>query len=288
MNNVQDLSGNTIAAGSTFTFRTFVWMNGVVIHEYWETIDGTAVADLTNNIRFPDAPSWVTLEPMFEYAPNGVNEAGENYGNKISGWFTPAATDDFIFYLCADDGANLYLSTDAAPANKKLIAQEAGWSDARNWNTIGGGSTVEGKRSDLFPDTEWPDFPLTLQAGQKYYIEVLHKEGGGGDNVGVTFGRDADYLTPPADGTAPALTGNLIGTYVDINGAGLNVTQQPQSVTIQQNTTTTLTIAASSTSAYRSECAQLPVAVCPGRESDVHGHRGRDTTHLHHTVASSG
>jgi hypothetical protein len=249
VNNVKDLAGNTMTAAGTYTLRTFAWVPGIVIHEYWENV-GASIGALTGDPRFPNAPSWVTLEPMFEYPPNAANEAGTGYGNRLSCWFTPAATDDFIFYLSADDAANLYLSTDANPANKKLIAQETGWSNPRNWNTIGGGSTVDEKRSDLFQDTEWPDFPLRLQVSTKYYLEALHVEGSGGDNLSATFGRDADYLTPPANGTAPALTGNLIGAYVDMNGAAVNIAQQPQSLTAVEITTATFAVVATSTSAY--------------------------------------
>jgi hypothetical protein len=253
VNNVQDLSGNVIAANSTYTFQTFVWLSGVVLHEFWDNIGGTEVSALVNDPRFPNAPSWVTLEPMFEFPPNGASSFADNYGNRISGWFIPPETTEYIFYISADDGGALYLSTDADPANTYLIARQGGWSNPRNWNTQGGGTgTVADKRSDQFPDSEWPDGPLNIRltAGQRYYIEVLHKEGGGGDNVGVTYGFDRDFATPPADGTAPALTGERIGTYVDMNGAALNITQQPQGVNVAENNTATFSVAVTSTSAY--------------------------------------
>jgi hypothetical protein len=253
VNNVQDLSGNVIAAGSTFTFQTFVWLGGVVLHEFWDNIGGTAVSALVNDPRFPNAPSWVTLEPMFEFPPNGASTFADNYGNRISGWFIPPETTEYIFYVSADDSAELYLSTDADPANTHLIARQSGWSNPRNWNTQGGGTgTVQEKRSDQFPDSQWPDGPLniSLTAGQRYYIEVLHKEGTGGDNVGVTYGFDRDFANPPANGTPPALTGERIGTYVNMNGAALSITQQPQAVSVAQNNTATFSIAVTSTSAY--------------------------------------
>ncbi len=40
---------------------------------------------------------------------------------------------------------------------------------------------------------QWNKYPtqqsiaITLQAGKKYYIEALHKEGGGGDNLAVAW-----------------------------------------------------------------------------------------------------
>ena len=160
--------------------------------------------------------------------PNGSNEGGSSYANKLSCWFTPAETDEFIFYVCGDDPADLYISTDDDPANKKLVAREVGYSSPRNWTGTSSGDATT-KQSDTFTSSEWPgiEFPaIRLEAGRKYYIEALHNEGGGGDNVGVTFGRYADYLTPPANGSAPKLTGDLIGAYVDPN-VELAFTQQP-------------------------------------------------------------
>ncbi|MCL4178281.1 MAG: hypothetical protein KJ072_11150 [Verrucomicrobia bacterium] len=226
VNNVKDLTGNVIAANSTRDFTTHVWQSGVVLHQFWQGVG--SIAALTNDSRFPDAPTFATLEPLFEYPPNGGNEGGSSYGNRLSGWFTPEATDEFIFYVCSDDPSNLYLSTDANPANKKLVAREVGYSGPRTWTGTSSGDATT-KQSDTFIESEWPglEFPaIRLEGGKKYYIEILHTEGGGGDNVGVTFGRFADFATPPANGSAPRLTGNLIGAYLDPN-VELAFTEQP-------------------------------------------------------------
>jgi hypothetical protein len=226
VNNVKDLTGNVIAADSTREFRTHVWQSGVVLHQFWQGVG--SIAALTNDSRFPDAPTFATLEPLFEYPPNGANEGGASYGNRLSCWFSPAATDQFIFYICSDDQSNLYISTDNNPANKKLVAQEVGYSSPRTWTGTSSGDAAT-KQTDTFLASEWPgvEFPaIGLSTGSKYYIEALHVEGGGGDNVGVTFGRFDDYLTPPANGSAPKLTGDLVGAYLDPN-VELAFTQQP-------------------------------------------------------------
>src|SRR6185369_14868580 len=102
---------------------------------------------------------------------SGVNFA-ENYANRFSGFFVPATTGDYVFFIAADDDSDLFLSTDDTPANKRMIAQEAGWSGSRNYNTIGGTSTVENKRSDSFsPDGTTTPFAagIHLVAGTHYY-----------------------------------------------------------------------------------------------------------------------
>ncbi|MCC6232744.1 MAG: Ig-like domain-containing protein [Verrucomicrobiales bacterium] len=165
---------------------------------------GTAIADLTGNVKFPNSPDAVYYYPYFEFnaASNGAggfdiatpanNAYGDNYGAQMQGYFYPPTTGDYVFYLSADDNANLYLSTDDDPINRKLIAQEGGWSNARSWDVIGGTpSTVEAKNSSTFATTEWPTkgpeggAKITLTAGRAYYIEATVKEGGGGDNLAV-------------------------------------------------------------------------------------------------------
>jgi hypothetical protein len=248
VNNVKDAAGNTIAPDSTVELKTFVYASGFVLHKYWDNITANNIATLTSDPRFPDAPTFVTIEPRWEYGPNGSNEAGSNYGNQLSGWFTPAKTGNYVFFTCSDDPSDLYLSTDDNPANKKLIAQETGWSNARNWVSVGSGD-VTSKRSDQFMGIEWPmGNTITLQAGKKYYMESLHTEGGGGDNVGATFIMEGE--ADPANGDAPKLTGALVGTYLDPTGASVKIDQPPQDTTQQEDRTATLTVAATGSSAY--------------------------------------
>lgn len=158
-------------------------------------------------------PQQTYATPSFETGVN--NESGNNYANRVSGFFIPPATDNYVFFVNSDDDSDLFLSTDNTPGNKRLIAQEAGWSNPFNWNSVGGGSTTGQKRSDQFS----PDGGLTtpystgihLNAGQSYYIEAVHHEGGGGDNFEATFKRFTD--PDPVNGTDSALAGNVIGFF---------------------------------------------------------------------------
>ena len=139
----------------------------------------------------------------------------ENYANRFSGLFIPAETGNYVFYIAGDDDSDLYLSTDENPANKKLIARESGWSGRRKYNTVGGGSTLEDKRSDSFAATEWPTgTTINLKSGSRYYIEAVHHEGGGGDNVAVTFRLDTESEDLTADDTEPRVKGNLVGALI--------------------------------------------------------------------------
>ena len=186
---------------------------------------GTAIVDLTGNAKFPDSPDAVAYPTYFELNAGGdINtpavDTADNYGAQMVGYFYPASTGDYVFYLAADDNAVLYLSTDDTPANKKLIAQETGWSGIRSYLTVGAG-TLESKDSSKFATTEWPDKDtvnggarITLTQGRAYYIEAMVKEGGGGDNLSVSM-----------DGSLP-IEGSRLSPLV--TAAGPTILSQPQ------------------------------------------------------------
>lgn len=215
---------------------------------YWTGINVNNIATLVSDPRYPNNPSSVTFEPLFEYGPNGSNESGSNYGNRLSGWLNPPEDGDYVFFTCSDDPSELYLSTDQDPAHKKLIAKELVWSNARQWTSSGGSSDLASKRSDQFPGTEWPTkdtvnggAKITLQKGQHYYIEVLHTEGGGGDNVGVAWKKPSD-AADPVDGDPPISADNVDQLYA-VTGT-VNFTTQPANTSAAANTSASFTAAA--------------------------------------------
>ena len=53
-----------------------------------------------------------------------------------------------------------------------MIAKESGWQPIRKYQPVGDEATSEF---------------ITLEGGKAYYIEILNKEGGGGDNVAVAW-----------------------------------------------------------------------------------------------------
>jgi len=218
---------------------------------------GTAVTDLTGNAKFPNNPDVVYYYPYFEWnadpagdiATVANNAYGNNYGAQMIGYFYPPVSGDYVFYLSADDGANLYLSTDDTAAKKKLIAQEAGWSNPRMWDTIGGGSTVEAKNSQTFTGTQWAakdpagGAKITLTANTPYYIEALVKEGGGGDNLAVAVAAPDGSI----DATLP-----IPGKYLssDKSTGPLTIVTQPSSQTAPEGSSVTFSVVVDGTPPY--------------------------------------
>lgn len=243
-----DDSANASAYSAPLELSTLgeIEVRGVVKDEIYTglTTTGALVSELLGDPNYPDNPA-VTL---YRTGPEGPAAYADGYGSRLSGWFTPSRSGSYIFFLSADDNAELYLSTDATTANKKLIAMESSWSNSREWITSSGGSTNEWKRSDQYADTQWPGgATINLTAGTKYYFEALHKEGGGGDNLGFTYSLVDDPL--PKNGDAPFL-GPEFSTMMNPLGANVTISQQPVNVTVAEGTTATFTVVATGVSPY--------------------------------------
>jgi parallel beta-helix repeat protein len=147
-----------VAAFSAVSLTT-----GGIIREVWNNSAGNDVAQ----IPLQSVSSATTQLSALE----GPLNIGENYGAKIKGFLIPPITGKYTFWISADDSGEIWLSTDAKPANKVNIANTLSWTNAREWNKFSSQKSKE----------------ITLQAGQKYYVEVLHKQGGGGGNLAVQW-----------------------------------------------------------------------------------------------------
>jgi hypothetical protein len=177
---------------------------------------------------------------------NRPPEAPGNFGRRAWGFFNPSVTTNYVFFINSDDQSDLYVSTDDQPNHKVLAAQETGWSDARMWITFGangvngGGSTAAQKRTDQWspapavipPPAPWANgFPMV--AGNRYYIEIQHRESGGGDDMGLTY-KVLDPLDPaagdPANLDPSLLVGSLISHFVPART--LTVTPSPTNTLI--------------------------------------------------------
>ncbi|QHT70044.1 T9SS type A sorting domain-containing protein [Rhodocytophaga rosea] len=138
--------------------------SGAILREVWNNITGSAVS----SIPVSTAPSTTSQLTSFEAPSN----AGTNYGQRIRGYICVPLTGNYTFYIAGDNNCELWLSTTDQPVNKVRIAH------------ISGGSAYAGIRQWTKYTTQ-KSVSISLQAGKRYYIEALHKENSGGDNLAV-------------------------------------------------------------------------------------------------------
>ena len=172
VNNVQTLADNPMPPDLQVSFVYSPHGAGYILREYWLGIGGTSISNLTASANFPDNPSGTSQPTSFE-AP--VNWASD-YGTRMHGYVHPPVSGDYVFWISSDDNSRLFLSADRDPANKVLIASVPSWTSSRDWTR--------------YPQQQ--SAPIHLEAGRRYYIEALQKEGGGGDNLAVGWQTPLD------------------------------------------------------------------------------------------------
>jgi pimeloyl-ACP methyl ester carboxylesterase len=104
-------------------------------------------------------------------SPQADENYGENYGEVLKGYIKPLATGTYTFWLASDDQSEFYLSADNSPNNKAKIAHVNSWTFKNEW-----AKEANQKSAQVF-----------LTAGQSYYFELWHIEGGGGDHAEVAW-----------------------------------------------------------------------------------------------------
>jgi xyloglucan-specific exo-beta-1,4-glucanase len=202
ISNIQvNQAGNYVAtytnSGGCQSTQTFnVTVTGSILREYWTGISGTAISNLTANANYPNNPSGSGQLTSLEAPTNWA----DNYGTRIRGYIHPATSGSYTFWVAGDDNTELYLSTSDNPAGATRIAYINGWTNSREWNKY---STQQSAA-------------INLVAGQKYYIEVLHKEGSGGDNVAVAWqGPGITQQVIPGTNLSPFIPGGSSGTRIE-------------------------------------------------------------------------
>jgi photosystem II stability/assembly factor-like uncharacterized protein len=134
---------------------------GTITRDFWSGIGGNAVS----NIPVATAPTSTTTLTILESPSN----AADNYGERLRGYICAPYTGAYTFWIASDDDSELWLSNSTSPTGKTRIAYLNGAVGSRNWDANAS------QKSAL----------INLTAGQQYYIEVLHKEGGGDDYLAV-------------------------------------------------------------------------------------------------------
>ncbi len=222
---VGNKSAFTTAVTATTPASAPVESNGLLF-EVWNNITGTAVNLLTDDPRYQTnaAPDFRALATAADTRTVYSDDAHDNYGGRLSGLLAPTESGNYEFFLRSDDASQLYLSPDANTNNLALVAEETGCCAA-------------------FQETGDPrtSAPIALTAGQRYAIQVLWKEGGGGDFAQVAWRKSGD--TNAASHLKP-IPGAFLRTQWDPTVGQPAFTTRPTNITVAAGGTGTFSVTA--------------------------------------------
>jgi len=228
---VTDESGNAVAEDTTADVFGFVFARGFLKFEYFANIPGNRVEDMTDDEKFQNNEVDEVLYLTAYDTRTAFASKGDNYGARISGWLLPERSGDYAFFIASDDAGELYVSSDESKDNAEIVVAELTWS-----NQFEEGGDEEGTPFDSFT------------AGERYYTELLYKEGTGGDGAKIAWRHWDDEETISVSRLQP-IPGQNIGTYVDPSGSSVEITRQPADLTAPVNATVQLSVAAKGQSA---------------------------------------
>ena len=153
--------------------------SSVLKHELWLDLPGSTIRELTEKEKYRNEEA--DFVGYLKAAESPLN-TGDNYGRKISALIIPPEDGNFLFWIYADDECVLRLN----PA----------------------GERPEGAReilkSPAYTQAVWQEKlrsrPIPLQANQRYYFEILHKEGSGADFCAVGWTMPSGKMERPIPG----------------------------------------------------------------------------------------
>lgn len=141
---------------------------GSLLVEHWMNLPGTNVGALTAYANFPNRPDGREFLVSFECLQTNWTD---NFGSRASGYIVPPTNGTYVFAVAGDDSVQLFLSNSTNAAGKQLIASNNVPTGFRQWSNLVGQISA----------------PVTLNGQEKYYVELLHKEGAGNDHFSVAW-----------------------------------------------------------------------------------------------------
>jgi hypothetical protein len=181
-------------AGPVYSFTTeYVppWYTGSLNWERWNDMWWEEIMRMVDGVHYLLDPADDYGEVPDAYQPN--TEGPVDYGVRISGHLIPGTSGDYTFWVAGDDGVMLSLNTNHDVAELDRIA----------WHYRYSGNP------DANPEQK--SVPIYLEAGEKYAIEILLKERGGGDWV------EAYWEGPDTGGVRTRITGDFLTSAYAVN-----------------------------------------------------------------------
>ncbi len=161
---------------------------GSITRELFTGISGNAISDLINSPNYPHNPTSVNYPTSFQGPENLTN----NYGTRMRGYILAPTTGNYTFTATSDDQSVVYLSPNADPNLKQVICHVPGYTGTTEYNKYPSQISA----------------PVHLVAGRYYYVEMLHKEGSGGDHLALRW-------QTPTNNSRVIVPGSVLSRWVD-------------------------------------------------------------------------
>ena len=170
---------NAQGSGSAILTLRVIATGNQITRDVWTNVPGTQLS----SILLKTPPN----ETGFISNLEAPQDSGDNFGARIRGSITAPVTGSYRFWITADHAAELWISNDSEEISSLLRASVTAPTALRGWTEAGAG------RSEF----------LWLEAGERYYVEVRHKESTGSDHVSVGWLKPGEGGVDPTDDTAP-------------------------------------------------------------------------------------
>jgi hypothetical protein len=149
-------ASNAVGLGASLVNIQVIDTGSSVVREVWTNVPGTNIADIPAGTPANFTNTLGTLE--------GITSFGTNYGERVRGYLTAPVTGNYYFWTAGSDAAELWVANDGEPVNRLKRA---------NVWPANGGTAFRQWNAQTNQQSKW----LALVAGQKYYVEILHKAG---------------------------------------------------------------------------------------------------------------
>jgi len=155
---------------------------GSLLLDTWKNVIGSQVIELVHNPRFTGPPD---TSEFIDSAETPTNR-GSDFGARMRGYVIAPASGSYVFYVSGNQSAELWLS----PSESQFARQKIAWTTSptgiQQWTLFSTQTSAA----------------ITLQAGQKYYIEALMKESTGNDHLEIGWTLPGSTITSVIPGSA--------------------------------------------------------------------------------------
>lgn len=146
-----------------------------LLYEVWYALEGDSIDDLLESIYFPDKPSERAQIGDFDMP----YDVADNYGGRIRGYVVAPLTGVYQFWLSSDREAVLLMGRGENVVTAREVARVSQPTLRYDW------LNSADQRTPL----------MFLRAGEKVYMEALHKEARGLDHLAVAWRLPGQPLT---------------------------------------------------------------------------------------------